>query len=317
MRYALERTLAIPEITNALAFSPDGALLAVATRDKHASNLLVRLDDGALLAAPRFVRRDLAFAPDGSLFVAGASVQRFDVGGPKVSKARCSIPGHPRGLTRVSLSPNGLWALVTCYLEDVTLWHLGGAAPTARWTTRAVSTERAFFSHDSASLWAMSHDYREGRRWDTLQRGRLRDDGAVEGPDTLPLPEGLSPWDQVLTTPHGLYAVSLEAPALRRLDAETLAPVGDGIDALGGRRDTFAMAPDGACLVAQGYVDPPEGPRQWRLLHVAIPSGRVAVAMELGEVSAGLIAVSPGGERIAYTRSDTDRTLVILRRELA
>ncbi len=317
MRYAHERSLAIHEITNALAFSPDGALLAVATRDKHANNLLVRLDDGALLPAPRFVRRDLAFGPDGALFLAGVSVQRFEVGGPKASRALLSIPGHPKGLTRISLSPNGLWALVTRYLEDVTLWHLGGAAPSARWTTRAVSTERAVFGHDSASLWAFAQEYREGRRWDTLQRVRLGDDGAVEGPDTLPLPEGLSPWDQVLTTPHGLYAVSLEAPELRRLDAETLAPVGDGIDTLGGRRDTFAMAPDGACLVAQGYVDPPEGPRQWRLVHVAMPSGRAEVAMELGEVSAGLLAVSPGGERIAYTRSDTDRTLAILRRELA
>jgi hypothetical protein len=317
MRYALERSLAIHEITNALAFSPDGALLAVATRDKHASNLLVRLDDGALLPAPRFVRRDLAFAPDGALFLAGVSVNRFEVGGPKASRALLKIPGHPTGLTRISLSPNGLWALVTRYLEDVTLWHLGGAAPSARWTTRAVSTERAFFGHDSASLWAMSHDYREGRRWDTLQRVRLRDDGTVEGTETRPLPEWISPWEQVLTTPHGLYAVSLEAPALRRLDAETLAPDEDGIDALGGRRDTFVMAPDGACLVAQGYVDPPEGGRRWRLVHVALPSGRAEVAMELGEVSAGLLAVAPGGERIAYTRSDTDRTLVLLRRELA
>jgi hypothetical protein len=39
--------------------------------------------------------------------------------------------------------------------------------------------------------------------------------------------------------------------------------------------------------------------------------------MELGEVSVGLLAVAPGGERIAYTLSDTARTLVLLRRELA
>lgn len=317
MRYTLSRTLPLAHSTYALAFSPDGSLLALATDDKAASVVLVRLEDGARIAAPRFMRRGLAFAPDGSLFVAGTSVQRFDVGGPKVSPARCALPGHPKGLTQIALSPNGVWALVTRYLEDLTLWHLGGAAPSARWTTRALSTERAFFAHDSASLWAMAHDYRAGRRWDTLQRVRLRDDGAVAGPDTLPMPEGLSPWDQVLTTPHGLYAVSLEAPALRRLDVETLAPVGDGIDVRGGRRDTFAMAPGGACLVAQGYVDPPEGPRQWRLIHVAMPSGRAEVAMDLGEVSAGLVAVSPGGERIAYTRSDTDRTLVILRREPA
>jgi hypothetical protein len=317
MRYAVERSLAIHEITNALAFSPDGALLAVATRDKHASNLLVRLDDGALLPAPRFVRRDLAFAPDGALFVAGVSVNRFEVGGPKASRALLKIPGHPTGLTRISLSPNGLWALVTRYFEDIVLWHLGGAAPSARWKIRVVGTERVVFGHDSASLWAFVHEHREGGVWDMLQRVRLRDDGAVEGPDTLPLPAGLSPWDQVLTTPHALYAVSLKEPVLRRLDAATLAPVGDGIDALGGRRDTFVMAPDGACLVAQGYVDPPEGGRRWRLVHVALPSGRAEVAMELGEVSAGLLAVAPGGERIAYTRSDTDRTLVLLRRELA
>lgn len=316
MRYTLERTLPLTSFTYALAFSPDGSLLATATGDKAASVVLVRMDDGALLPAPRFMRRDLAFAPDGSLFVAGTSVQRFDVGGPKVSAARCALPGHPKGLTRIALSPNGLWALVTRYLEDVTLWHLGGAAPSLRWSTRALGVERAAFGHDSAALWAVSTDFRGGRRWDDLLRVRLTDDGAVTGPESRPMPEGLGPFDQLITTPHGLYALSLETPPLRRLDPETLTPDREGIDALDARRDDAAASPDGAWLLSQAYVDPTEGPRRWRLVTVALPSGRAEVSWDLGEVSAGGLAIAPGAARIAFTRSDTDRTLVILRREL-
>lgn len=316
-RYTLERTLPLTHVTYALAFSPDGATLAAATDDKAASVMLVKMDDGARLAAPRFMRRDLAFAPDGSLFVAGTSVQRFEVGGPKVSPARCALPGHAKGLTRIALSPNGLWALVTRYLEDVTLWHLGGAAPSLRWSTRALGVERAAFGHDSAALWAVSTDYHGGRRWDALRRVRLTDGGAVTEPESLAMPEGLSAFDQLLTTPHGLYALSLETPPLRRLDADTLAPVGEGIDACGARRDDATVSPDGACLLSQAYVDPTEGPRRWRLVTVALPTGQAEVSWDLGEVSAGRLAVAPGGERIAFTRSDTTRSIVILRRERA
>lgn len=317
MPYTLEHTLPLSSFPYALAFSPDGSLLALATDDKAASVQLVRLRDGARLPAPRFLRRDLAFAPDGSLFVAGTSVQRFEVGGAKVPPARCALPGHPKALTHIALSPNGLWALVTRYLEDVTLWHLGGAAPSLRWTIRALRAERVAFGHDSASLWAVSTDYRGGRRWDELLRVRLTDDGAVADPETLPMPEGLSAYDQLLTTPHGVYALSLETPPLRRLDPETLAPDREGIDALGAQRDVARVSPDGACLLSQSYVDPPEGARRWRLVTVALPSGRAEVGWDLGEVSAGGLAVAPRGERIAFTRSDTGRSLVILRRELA
>lgn len=316
MPYTLERTLPLASYPYALAFSPDGSLLALATGDKAASVQLVRLHDGASLPAPRFMRRDLAFAPDGSLFVAGTSVQRFDVGGPKVSAARCAIPGHPKGLTRIALSPNGLWALVSRYLEDRTLWHLGGAAPSLRWSIRALRAERAAFGHDSATLWAVSTDYRGGRRWDELLRVRLTDDGAVADPETLPMPEGLSAFDQLLTTAHGLYALSLETPPLRRLDPATLAPDPVGIDALGAQRDIATVSPDGAWLLSQSYVDLPEGLRRWRLVTVSLPSGRAEVSWDLGEVSAGGLAVAPDAARIAFTRSDTDRTLVILRREL-
>ncbi|MFO0628106.1 MAG: hypothetical protein U0325_21200 [Polyangiales bacterium] len=319
VRYTLERTLPITEVTHALAFSPDGALLVVATRAAQSSTLLVRLDDGTARPAPRAVRRDAVFGPDGALYLAGVSVQALDPGGAKAPRARLSLPGHPKGLTRIALSPNGRWIVVTRYLDDVTLWHLGGEAPALRWTTRATSCHRTAFAPDSATLWCVTHTYRDGGRVDTLDRLRLTDDGAVEGPETLPRPAGLSSHDPIFTTPGGLVAASCDTPWLSRLDADTLAPV--ALDAPGlpphVQRDSFAGSPDGAVLVSQCYDDVPDGRRLWRLLTVTPSAGRVDAAYDLGTVSAGLIAVSPDGARIAFTRSDTDRTISILRRETA
>ncbi|MBK6532493.1 MAG: WD40 repeat domain-containing protein [Deltaproteobacteria bacterium] len=317
MKYLIEQTLPIQEITNALAFSPDGAQLALATRDKKASNLLYQLSDWSPRPAPRFVRRDLKFGADGTLVVAGVSVERFALTAPKLGKSPFSIPGHARGLTRVEVSPDGRWLAVHKYLEQLELWFLGVSPPEQRLSVPVSLHGSFFFSADSARLFYTAHGYRAGRPVDALHQVTLDPGGGSHPPSEGPMPEGLSVHDIVHATPHGLVAITFPDQDVVIYDWATLRPRRLGLRALEGQglRSGFAVSSDGTHLVAQTFRDRDEGTRDWSLVVASLPTGEEVGTLPIGTVSAGLLALSARAERIAFTRCDTAREVQVFRRD--
>lgn len=315
MNYLPEQTLPLREITNAFAFSPDGARLALATRDKTAHNLLYRVGDWSPLPAPRFARYDLRFCADGALVVAGVSVERFAPTATKLGKSAFSVPGHPRGLTRVEVSPDGRWLAVHKYLDRLELWFVGASPPEQRFSVWTGSAQLFFFSADSARFFHSSHEYRAGRSVDALHQIALHADGRSLGPTDGPMPAGLSAHNVVRATPHGLVALAFPERDVVVYDWDALQPRRLEVRALQGDVTVagFAVSSDGTHAVVQIGVDRDERTRDWKLIVVALPTGEVVGELPIGSVSAGHLALSARAERIAFTRSDTDREVRVFR----
>ena len=62
-------------------------------------------------------------------------------------------------------------------------------------------------------------------------------------------------------------------------------------------------------------VDRDDRPREWKLVVVALPTGEEVGELPIGTISAGHLALSKRAERIAFTRSDTDREVRVFRRD--
>ncbi|MEZ4394187.1 MAG: WD40 repeat domain-containing protein [Polyangiales bacterium] len=305
MDYRLERTLPFGDLINAIAFSPDGAHLAVATRDKAANNHIFQLRDWSPRRAPRSQRRTLAFDGAGALYAAGVSVERFDLASPRPDKATLKIPGHKRGITDVVVSPDGRWVAVHKYLETLEVWYVGGGDPTQLGSFSAISIKQYFFRADSAVFCFTDSRYRAGRSVDTLHQLPLLD-GAVSPLVDGPLPEGLSTYDPVFSSPLGLAAITFGEHDLTLYDWDSLTPRRLGVEAVqrSVMRASLALSPDGAFALIEPVTDPR---RPWGLLVVSLATGEVTARVNLGDTSAGLMALAPGGARVAFVPSDGTR----------
>lgn len=317
MTYVPEQTLPLREITNALAFSPDGALLALATRDKHALNLLYRVGDWSPQPAPRFARYDLRFGADGALVVAGVSVERFTPNPAKLGRSAFSIPGHPKGITRLEVSPDGRWIAVHKYLDRLELWFVGASPPEQRCSVWTGSAQLFFFAADSGRFFHSSHDYEAGRPVDALHQIALLADGRAQGPTDGPLPDGLSAHNVVCATPHGLVTLGFHERDVVVYDWGALRPRLLGVRALQGdvTVSRFAVSSDGSHVAVQIGVDRDGRPREWKLVVVALATGEEVGELPIGTVSAGNLALSARAERVAFTRCDTDREVRVFRRD--
>lgn len=317
MSYLPEQTFPLRGVSNALAFSPDGARLAIATRDKQAPNLVYQVGDWSPLPAPRFARYDLRFGDDGALYVAGVSVERFTPSATKLGKSAFSVPGHPKGITRIAVSPDGRWLAVHKYLDRLELWFVGVSPPAQRHSVWTGSAQLFFFSADSARFFYTSDETRAGRSVEALHQVALRADGRSDAPTEGPMPEGLSVHDAVRATPHGLVAVDSPLRDVVVYDWDALRPRRLGVSALlgGGVLAGSTVSSDSTHLAMQIGVDRDGRPREWTLAVVALPTGEVVGELPVGTVSAGLIALSARAERIAFTRTDADRELRVFRRD--
>ena len=317
MTYLPEHSIPLLAITNALAFSPDGALLALATRDKHAHNLMYRVGDWSPQPAPRFARYDLRFGTDGALVVAGVGVERFIPNPTKLAKSAFSIPGHPKGITRLEVSPDGRWIAVHKYLDRLELWFVGVSPPEQRCSVWTGSAQLFFFAADSARFFHSSHGYEAGRSVDALHQIALHADGRTQGPTDGPLPDGLSAHNVVCATPHGLVTLGFPERDVVVCDWDALRPRRLGVRSLEGAAAVagFAVSSDGCHVVVQVGVDRDDRPREWKLVVVALPTGEEVGELPIGTISAGHLALSKRAERIAFTRSDTDREVRVFRRD--
>lgn len=124
------RTLA-DEVRNAraVAFSPDGRLVAVTMRDLSATSQKIVLYDAANgdvageLSGDGLVASVLAFSPD-SRTLAGAGLMTLRVWDVEARKLRHEIAAHEKAIRAMCLSPDGVYAATAADDDRVRLWKL-------------------------------------------------------------------------------------------------------------------------------------------------------------------------------------------------
>jgi WD40 repeat protein/uncharacterized caspase-like protein len=154
----------------ALAFSPDGAMLAAAGSDPEI--WLWRVADGAMLAKLEHESERitaLAFHPDGGLLAAAGNDPRLqlwslDSTPTGIQATPTPVPtNHTDTITSLSFSPDGQGLMTGSYDRTVQLWHLTASSPptltrldTLTGHTAAIATVQ--FSPDGQQLATGSWD---------------------------------------------------------------------------------------------------------------------------------------------------------------
>lgn len=308
MGYQLARTIPLTEITNTFAFSPDGASLVIATRDKKASTLILDPRDGSPRPAPRFVRYSLNFSDDGALFVAGTNVERFVLNPTKLAKSTFSIPGHPKGITHIQVSPDGRWLAVSKYLDTLSLWYLGGATPVCAFSTSSVSTKQFLFRGDSLGFGYGRREYRNQAPVELWCRCALTPEGAFQGPTEVVFVEGFPSANPFFASPAGIVAQLSPGEPLALYDWELRLLRTFSVE---GRVYGATLAAGGKQLLVEVDAANDGAQRDWRLVALSLDTGQVLGALALGPRGVGRAAASPGAERLALLGAHGDRNVYL------
>jgi len=261
-----------------LAFSPDGATLALASGG-GAVVLLAAADGSELggLALPTPageespVIADVAYSPDGVYLLAGdedGGVTRWDAGG---TPERLPSP-HTGSVGAVAYSHDGRQFASADDLGVVVLWDAGSTEPVARLLNYATTVYAVAFSHDDQLLAV-------GRTDGVVQLWNL-----TEGTPLLSLHGHSNSVTGMAFSPDGRFLASGSLDRTARLwSLALLAP--DGVS-------SAAWSPDGATLATgnTGVV------RLWDAGRGTV-TRELAPPEEVGRVVA--LAYSPAGDRLA------------------
>jgi WD40 repeat protein len=318
----------------ALAFSPDGRLLAAAGRVLFAWETATGQRDPATAGSFAVPCTALAFSPDGRVLAAGLADGAVHVWDRVTGRPVRAFPRRPGAVRAVAFSPDGQTLAVTRG-QEVTLDRLRGAAGPGR---------RSFAGHTEGTVRALAFST-DGRRlasragqgeiliWD-LPAGtprRLPPPPAPVGPraglafldDTTLLSgcagERLAAWDVVNGAPADRSAITAGPQPQPAADAQALAvePGGAHVAVLTGAYRITVWD------VASGTADGPRQVEGSRVTCLAMDAhGRVAVGGVLGVVrlwpaGAGAprlfmggrdtitaVAFSPDGARLAALGED-------------
>lgn len=281
---------------NAIAFSPDGALLATASADRTAH--LWRVEDGTTLhnlSGHSGEVRSVAFSPDGQLLATSAddnTVRIWRVSDGSLSRM---FTQHNAGVACITFSPNGVHLASGDYSGRVIVWNVSDGSIVRSISNLDIVVQLAFTLSGGELVVASS-------QWDGFNAyGRLRWIATETGAIVRTIAAG-SPITSLAVSPDGLALATIHGACFDCLRGEIKmwrATDGQRIRTLNGHTDGggVAFSPDGLAL---GSASGDETVRMWR------PSdGTQLLLYDLDTgPSSNCIAFSPRGTHFAYGRGD-------------
>ena len=305
--------------TEAVAYSPDGTLLAVA------SALGVYVCDARTLARATFMEtpqwaRSIAFSPDGTLLASGLEDGTLQLWEVADGMPGTTLIGHADAVPALAFSPDGALLVSGSLDGQVRLWDAASGALVRTLEGHQGPVWRVAFSPDGATLATGSSDdtFRLWQMSDGSQRAVLEDhmggeaalafspDGAIlatgwendvrlwhaAGDTLLRTLEGHSFWiNDLAFSPDGATLASASADQTVRLwqveDGREIHILEGTIDEV----SSLAFSPDGLVL-ATSSTD--EGVMLWDRT-----TGQLLARSEDNQTGGGLLTLSPDGSTVA------------------
>lgn len=252
-RPELELQMGHNGVVSAVAFAPDGAILASAGGDRIK---LWNFPAGSMrlsLRGPAAIINSVAFSPDGTLLAGGSDDNGVYLWDVRSGRLLAKLVGHTSGVGPVAFSPDGR-RLASASWESVRLWDVVTRNAIATLDGNRGKSHVLAFS-PRGRLLASGGAERQLRLWDAETRALKK---------TLTAPTDLwavafAPDEQTVAAAGGV----MEAPSGEALLWDTT--TGALIRRLGGHRayvSTLAFSRDGSRL-ATGGVYPDESVRIW------------------------------------------------------
>jgi WD40 repeat protein len=277
-----------PDEAWAVAFSPDGKLLASGGDNSTHSNCL-RVWDAASgrlrWSAPAHTAlvSCLTFSPDGSLLATGSYDNTIKLWEPGSGRPRGILKGHTGALRCLAFSPDGTLLASGGKDQIAHLWDVSSGSVVHTFTGHGGEVRAVAFSPDGRHL-VTGEDEQEVRTWD-IESGRLLESFI----DSSPV-QCLSYYPDGTALTWGLHNGVLKSRDFKSGHVRTF----------GGRHPgeirSLAITKDGRRVVTGGT----DGTvRLWETR-----SGRELLALNAGSRPINAVSFSPNGERLAAASHD-------------
>jgi WD40 repeat protein len=158
----------------AVAFSPDGTLLATASADRTARLWDVQTGTTrTTLTGHTSSVLGIAFSPDGTLLATASHDQSARIWDVQTGTTRTTLTGHRAWLNSVAFSPDGTLLATASHDRTTRIWDVQTGTTRTTLTGHTSSVLGIAFSPDGTTLIATASDDRTTRIWD-VQTGTTR-----------------------------------------------------------------------------------------------------------------------------------------------
>ncbi len=277
---------------NAVAFSPDGTLIATASADGTARTWVTASGQPrTILTGHTSTVNAIAFSPDGTLIATASADGTARTWVTASGQPRTILTGHTQQVNAVAFSPDGTLIATASHDRTARTWDTASGQPRTTLTGHTRQVNAIAFSPDGTLTATASHD-RTARTWDT-----------ATGQPRTTLTGHTSPVTAVAFSPDGtLLATTSAGGTARTWDTAT----GQPRATLTGHTSpvtAVAFSPDGTLLATTSAGGTA---RTW---DTATGQPRATLTGHVGSDNAvNAVAFSPDGTLIATASYGTSRT---------